>query len=73
MEKPGYSEQLQLLREIFPDRITISPNEAAKALGWDIKTVRAALTRRVNPIPSHKQSKARLMIPITGFARWLCG
>lgn len=65
MEKEGYRDQLALIREIFPDRITITPVEAARVLGWDIKTVRAALTRRVNPLPSQQQTRARLVISIT--------
>lgn len=73
MEKEGYREQLALLREIYPDRVTLTPPEVAKCLGWNIKTVRAALSRRVNPIPSQKQSAARVVVPITQFARWLCG
>lgn len=73
MEKAGYRDQLALLREIFPDRITLSPTEVARALGWDVRTVRAAIDRKVNPIPSQKQSPARVTVPITGLARWLCG
>lgn len=73
MEKKGYRDQLALLRELFPDRVAITPTEAARALGWNIKTVRSAIARRVNPIPSQTQTASRVVIPVTGLARWLCG
>lgn len=73
MEKAGYRDQLALLREIYPDRITITPQETAKLLGWDIRTVRAAIARKVDPIPSVKRSAKCVSVPITELARWLCG
>lgn len=73
MEKAGYRDQLALLREMFPTRVAITPAEAAKALGWDARTVRAAMARRVNPLPSQQQTAARKVIPIAALARWLCG
>ena len=39
MELKGYRENLEIIREQFPDRITINPDECARVMGVDRKTV----------------------------------
>lgn len=73
MEKPGYRENYAFLMERFPDRVGLSPKEVAEALGADVETVRAALKKKYNPLPHAKLSERKIIIPIAGLARWLCG
>ncbi len=72
MEKQGYRENYELLVTMFPARAGISIEEAAKAMGVNHKTVRAATLRARNPLPCTKMG-SRIVIPIAGLARWMCG
>lgn len=71
MEKQGYRETLEMLMALFPGKATISPREAAQVLCVDIRTIRSALNRVNNPIPSKKMSGKKILIPIAQFAKWL--
>ena len=71
MEKKGYREQLELLKDRFPDRVTITPQEAAKAMGVNIKTVYAAINRIRDPLPTISVTKNRKVVPIAALARWM--
>lgn len=70
MEKEGYRENLELLRETFPGRGAITVKEAAEFLGAALSTVYSAMERRRNPLPSQHLDGKKL-IPIVPFARWL--
>lgn len=72
MELVGYRENLELLRELFPDRATIDFAECSECLGCDIRTVRAAAQRSHNPLPTVKVGKKRVLVPIPRLARWMC-
>ena len=54
LEKVGYRENYELLKELFPGRATISTVEAAEVIGSDVRTVRAATETVKNPLPSCK-------------------
>ncbi len=71
MEKKDYRATLELLTEMFPGKMTITPKEAAAVMGADVDTVYAALKKQYNPLPSRKLTKKKIVIPLTGFARWL--
>ena len=71
MEKKGYREQLEMLREQFPDRQTITPRETARVLGVNIKTVYSAMKRVRNPLPSIEVTKNRSVVPIARLASWM--
>lgn len=73
-EKTDYREQLQLLRDLFPGKISLTVDEAAQALGRDRKTITALIERRVDPLPAQDISAGsknkRYIIPMTALARW---
>lgn len=75
MDFVGYSENIEMLSKLFPDRIVISMTECARALGVDYRTVKDMTERKKNPLPLVKLtegSKSRCGVPIALFARWLC-
>ena len=71
MEKKGYREQLEMLKEQFPDRQTITPQEVAEVLGVNVKTVYSAMKRVRDPLPSIKITKNRSVVPIARLASWM--
>ncbi len=72
MEKQGYREMLEHLKEMFPGRIAITPKEVASVTGIPLNSVYNSMRRAKNPLPSKKLGeKNRLVIPITQLARWL--
>ena len=72
MEAKGYRENLEMIREHFPNRITISPDECAKVMGVDRKTVYAAIRKKKNPLPSTRLGARCIQIPVARLAQWLC-
>ena len=72
MELVGYRENLQMLNELFPDRVSIDVEECAKVLGVNVKTVYNSINRVHNPLPSVVVGNRKRMIPIARLARWLC-
>ena len=72
LEKQGYSEQLSMLREMFPGKVAISINEASDVLGINRNTLYDATKRLRNPLPSQRVNRKRIVIPLAGLARWLC-
>jgi predicted HTH domain antitoxin len=71
VEKKDYRVNLELLVGLFPERAAISVKEAAEVLDSNINTVYAAIKRRKDPLPSKKLC-GKTVIPIAGFARWMC-
>jgi hypothetical protein len=71
MEKQGYLETLNVLREMFPGKLTLTVKEAADVMGANTCTVYEAVKRKYNPLPSKKLS-GKIVIPIPAFASWLC-
>ena len=49
MEKDGYRENLELLKEMFPGKGALSVKEVAAFLGAGENTVYSAINRRHNP------------------------
>lgn len=68
----GYYEQLELVKEKYPDKIALSVRECANVLGVDIKTVYTMMHRVKDPLPSKKIGTKKVVIPIPSFVRWLC-
>mgnify|MGYP002513058336 CR=1 FL=1 len=73
LEKAGYRENYELLRELFPGRATVTTVEAAEAMGADVRTIRAAIELVRDPLPSCKIGEKKVVIPIPALARWMCG
>ena len=71
MEKQGYRENLELLLERFPDRMAISVKEASVILGRSESSVRDAMKKKRDPLPSKKLGGS-VIIPIAQLARWMC-
>ena len=71
MEKVRYRENYEMLLRLFPDRVSISPREAADVMNADIKTVYAAMQRQKDPLPAQRLSPKKTVIPLASFARWL--
>lgn len=70
MEKPGYRAQLEVLNEMFPDKVALSAKEVAKVLGCDVKTVYNAMITNKNPLP-RKRIGGRVIITKSALANWL--
>jgi excisionase family DNA binding protein len=71
MELVGYRENLELLRESFPDQTAISVEECARTLSVSERLVYDSIHAAKNPIPAIKVGR-RIMIPIARLARWMC-
>ena len=72
MEKQGYRENIELLTQMFPGRAAISVKEAAEVTGTSIGNIYDMVKRVRNPLP-HQKMGARVLIPVAGLARWMCG
>lgn len=72
MELKGYRENLEMIREHFPDRVSIDPQECADLMGVDRKMVYAAIHRRKNPLPHNRLGTKTIRIPVAQLARWMC-
>lgn len=72
MELVGFREELERLNTLFPGRIYISVSEYAKMTDSNVKTVYSSTKAAVNPLPSVKLGRKKIMIPIVALARWNC-
>ena len=71
MEKEGYRDCLELLCKKYPNKSTLTVQEAAAEMGAGVQTVYRNLKAAKNPIP-HQKLGGKVIIPITKFAGWLC-
>jgi hypothetical protein len=71
MEKANYRDTIAHINGLFPDRVTITPQEAAQIMDCDIKTVYSSIARVKNPLPAVRMTRKKIVIPIPAFARWL--
>lgn len=71
MEKTGYRDALEMLKDMFPGKAAITVKDAATVLGANTCTVYDAIKRKRNPLPS-KKLVGKIVIPIPAFASWLC-
>lgn len=73
----GYYEMLELIEKKYPGRAFLKPQEAAELAGVNIKTLRAAIEKRHNPLPARNVSSGiknkSYIIPLTEFVRWCLG
>lgn len=60
-----------MLRKKFPDQIAISVKDAALIMDVAESTIRAAINRKVKPLPARKLTSGKIVISIPGFASWL--
>lgn len=73
MERAGYRENLALITSLFPGRISLTVKEVAKLMSACENSVRQALNRKDDPLPSQKLVSGKIVIPIPQLARWLSG
>jgi excisionase family DNA binding protein len=73
-EKRGYRELIEHLNEMYPNKISISVIEAAKALGVDRRTVLVMIERgKLSAMNVSVSKNKRYIIPITAIAKALAG
>lgn len=70
-EKEGYREQLERLAEIYPNKITLTIPETAKALGIDKRTVLNFIkTKKLSALNiSNGKERKRYVIPLSSVAK----
>lgn len=71
MEKQDYRINLEMLMKMFPNCVSITTQDTAKALNCSSKTVRSAIRRKNNPLPAVKISSKMYLVPIPSLARWM--
>ena len=74
-DKQGYREQIERLAEIYPNKITLTINEAATALGVDRRTMTLLIEKKRIPATnvSTGGKNKHYIIPITAIARFAAG
>lgn len=70
-DKEKWKETLEVLRETFPGRLSISVKEAATVLGVDSDTIYEAIRNKTKTLPYQRVSKKKIIIPVVGLAKWL--
>ena len=68
----GYYEQLEFIKEQYPNVVALSVKECATFMGVDQRTVYSMIRRVKDPLPTRKVGKKKVVIPIPSLARWLC-
>lgn len=71
MEVRGYRQNLEMIVQRFPNRLTVSPKEVADAFGINQKTVYQACKKRRDPLPCVRFSQRKILIPVSELAIWL--
>lgn len=64
-EKEDFRSNLELLTQLFPNRITLTVNEASAVIDCDRDTLTNDKTFPV------KRIKSKMVIPVVALARWL--
>ncbi len=76
-EKEYFREQLALINDIAPGKLTFTVPEVAKLLGVDVRTVRALIERKNNPLPAQNVGRGSkyktYLIPKTALASFTAG
>ena len=74
-EKDGYRDQLAHLNELYPNRVTLSVSETAKALGIDRRTVVRLIDEKklVAMNIGERGKNKRYIIPLTAVAKFAVG
>jgi hypothetical protein len=67
-EKEGYREQLESLRQRFPDREAIDIKEAAKIIGVCDRTL---MSNSAFPKKYANGRSGKYIVPLVGLARWM--
>ncbi|MBO5375002.1 MAG: hypothetical protein J6A54_06115 [Clostridia bacterium] len=73
MERSGYRETLAFISEMFPGRLTLKVKEVAQVMSVCENTVRQAISRNDDPLPSQKLVSGTIIVPVPQLARWLSG
>ncbi len=64
-EKEDFRGNLELLTQMFPNRVTLTVNEASAIIDCDRDTLTNDTTFPV------KKIKSKLVVPVVALARWL--
>lgn len=76
-EKEHYREQLELINERYPEKVTLTVAEAADLLGICPRTVKAMIERKSNPLPAQNIGTGKkqkiYIIPKTAIASFSAG
>lgn len=71
-EKQGYRELIERISTIYPDKVSLSVEEAAKVIGVDRRTVtRLIETRRLQATNLSTGTNNKFKIPVTSIAKML--
>ncbi len=68
MEKATFHDHLSRLRELFPERETITVAEAARLVGCKPQTLRESRDFPMKPVG---RAKRYHVVPIINLARWM--
>jgi excisionase family DNA binding protein len=69
MEKLLYRSNLELIRRMYPDRITLTVDETATLLGLDRKTVYKMVHE--GRLANQNIGQKKILIGIPALARWM--
>ena len=73
-QKAGYYELLEMIERKYPNKCFLKPGEAAEVLSCNIKTIKAAIARRFNPLPAKNVGRGErnkiYIIPVTELINW---
>ena len=70
-ERVGYRDIISACATSFPGKNLLTPPQVAAVLGIDVRTVRAAMSRRRNPLPCVSVSDTRYKVPVQTLAYWV--
>lgn len=71
MDREKHKETLEILRETFPGKLSISVKEAAMVMGVDPDTIYEAIRNKTKTFPYQKVSAKKIIIPLVGLSKWL--
>ena len=71
-EKQGYRDLIERISSIYPDKASLSVEEAAKVIGVDRRTVsRLIESRRLHAVNLSTGQNNKFKIPVTSIAKML--
>lgn len=70
-DKEKWKETLEILRETFPGRLSLSVKEAATVLGVNSGTIYETIRNKTKTFPYQKVTEKKIIIPMVGLAKWL--
>lgn len=67
----NYRSIIEAANTLFPRKEFLTPPQVAELLSVDVRTVRRAVTRKINPLPKVMLSNTRYKVPVESLAQWL--